>query len=158
MVQEWRDGELKEQRTFWKTLPILLIGLAFLLVITHYLFFLHRSSSAVSRVKEYVVARVHGIYPWLSHWLGIKTLSQSSQSIVAWYFCCFSGALLSIHPRALAQNKLPVPDYDHYLFHLKINTVLMGMILIAGIDGALLDHVRAIQYRWSTMRLWYLAY
>jgi hypothetical protein len=61
-------------------------------------------------------------------------------------------------PRALAQKKLLVPDYDHYLFHLKINTVLMGMILIAGIDGALLDHVRAIQYRWSTMRLWYLAY
>ena len=77
---------------------------------------------------------------------------------MAWYLCRFSGALLSIHPRALAQNKLPVPDYDHYLFHLKINTVLMGMILIAGIDGVLLDHVRAIQYRWSTMRLWYLAY
>ena len=61
-------------------------------------------------------------------------------------------------PRALAQNKLLVPDYDHYLFHLKINTVLMGMILIAGIDGVLLDHVRAIQYRWSAMRLWCLAY
>ena len=61
-------------------------------------------------------------------------------------------------PRALATHKLLVPDYDHYLFHLKINTVLMGMILIAGIDGALLDHVRAIQYRWSAMRLWYLAY
>jgi hypothetical protein len=38
-------------------------------------------------------------------------------------------------PRALAQNKLLVRDYDHYLFHLKVNTVLIGMILIAGIDG-----------------------
>ena len=56
-------------------------------------------------------------------------------------------------PRALAQNKLLVSDYDHYLFHLKINTVLMGMILIAGIDGTLLDHLRASQYRWSNMRL-----
>jgi hypothetical protein len=61
-------------------------------------------------------------------------------------------------PRALAQNKLLVPDYDHYLFHLKINTVLMGMILIAGIDGALLDHFRTIEYRWSNFRLWYLLY
>ena len=75
MVQEWRDGELKEQRTFWKTLPILLIGLAFLLVITHYLFFLHRSSSAVSRVKEYVVARVHGIYPY--HRLPIERKAEA---------------------------------------------------------------------------------
>ena len=51
-----------------------------------------------------------------------------------------------------------MPDYDHYLFHLKINTVLIGMILIAGIDGALLDHLRAIQYRWKELRIWYLVY
>jgi hypothetical protein len=61
-------------------------------------------------------------------------------------------------PRALAQNKLLVPDYANYLFHLKINTVLAGMLLIAGFDGALLDHLRAIQYRWSNLRLWYLLY
>jgi hypothetical protein len=58
-------------------------------------------------------------------------------------------------PRAFSQNKLFVPDHSAYLFHLKINIVLMGMILIAGIDGALFDHVRSIQYRWSDMRLWY---
>jgi hypothetical protein len=34
----------------------------------------------------------------------------------------------------------------------------MGMILIAGIDGALLDHVRSIQYRPRDLRLSYLAY
>ena len=39
MVQEWRYGHLKEQYTFWKTLPILLIGLAFVWVIAHYFFF-----------------------------------------------------------------------------------------------------------------------
>ncbi|NBX79029.1 MAG: hypothetical protein EBQ94_01405, partial [Flavobacteriales bacterium] len=39
IVQEWRYGELKEQCTFWKTLPILLIGLAFVWVIAHYFFF-----------------------------------------------------------------------------------------------------------------------
>ncbi len=61
-------------------------------------------------------------------------------------------------PRALAQNKLLVPDYDYYLFHLKINTVLAGMPLIAGIDGALLDHFRASKYRWSNLMLWYFLY
>ena len=61
-------------------------------------------------------------------------------------------------PRALAQQKLFVPDYDYYLFHLKINTVLMGMILLAGIDGALLDHLRAIQYRWSDFKIVFLLF
>ena len=60
-------------------------------------------------------------------------------------------------PRATAQNKLLVPDYDHYLFRLKINMVLMGMKLIAGMDGALLDHLRAINYRWRNVRLWCLS-
>jgi hypothetical protein len=61
-------------------------------------------------------------------------------------------------PRALAQQKLLVPDYDHYLFHLKINTVLMGTILLAGIDGALFDHLRSIQFQWRNFRLSYLFY
>jgi hypothetical protein len=61
-------------------------------------------------------------------------------------------------PRALAQQKLLVPDYDHYLFHQKINTVLMGTILLAGIEGALFDHLRAIQYRWRYFRIVFLLF
>ncbi len=61
-------------------------------------------------------------------------------------------------PRALAQQKLLVPDYDHYLFHLKINTVLMGTILLTGIDGALFDHLRAIGFQWRYFRFSYLLY
>ncbi len=51
-----------------------------------------------------------------------------------------------------------MPDYEHYLFHLKINTVLMGTILLAGIDGALFDHLRAIGFQWRYFRLSYLLY
>lgn len=61
-------------------------------------------------------------------------------------------------PRAFEQQKLLVPDYDHYLFHLKINTVLMGTILLAGIDGALFDHFRSIGFQWRYFRLSYLLY
>ena len=34
----------------------------------------------------------------------------------------------------------------------------MGTILLAGIDGALIDHLRSIQYRWRYFRLWCLFY
>lgn len=39
LVQEWRQGALREQCTFWKLLPIILIGLTFAWVFVHYLFF-----------------------------------------------------------------------------------------------------------------------
>jgi hypothetical protein len=105
-----------------------------------------------------VVARVHGIYPCLATGLALRPYPNRLNLLWLGIFVAFLVLFYQYIPRALAQNKLLVPDYDHYLFHLKINTVLMGMILIAGIDGVLLDHVRAIQYRWSAMRLWYLAY
>lgn len=37
IVQEWRGGRLKEQCTFWKVLPIILVALTFVWVFVHYL-------------------------------------------------------------------------------------------------------------------------
>ncbi len=158
IVQEWRYGELKEECTFWKTLPILLIGLAFVWVVAHYFFF------SIDPVQQFQELEGTWLRAFMASVVGLATglaLRQYPNRLnVLWLgiFVAFLVLFYQYIPRALAQNKLLVPDYDHYLFHLKINTVLMGMILIAGIDGALLDHVRSIQYRWSNLRLWYLAY
>jgi hypothetical protein len=61
-------------------------------------------------------------------------------------------------PGALAQQKILVSNHDYYLFHHKINTVMMGIILLAGIDGVLFDHLRSIGFRWSYFRLSCLLY
>jgi hypothetical protein len=158
IVQEWRYGHLKEQCTFWKTLPILLIGLAFVWVIAHYFFF---SIDPVQQFQELGSTWLRAFMAFivgLATGLALRRYPNRLNLLWLGIFVAFLVLFYQYIPRALAQNKLLVPDYDHYLFHLKINTVLMGMILIAGIDGALLDHVRAIQYRWSAMSLWYLAY
>ena len=158
MVQEWRFGNLKEQCTFWKILPIFLIGLAFIWVITHYFFF------SIDPVQQFHELQSTWLRAFLASIVGLGTglalRNHPNRLNLLWLgiFVAFLVLFYQYIPRALAQNKLLAPDYDHYLFHLKINTVLMGMILIAGIDGALLDHVRAIQYRWSYIKLWYLAY
>ena len=158
MVQEWRYGELKEQCTFWKIVPILLIGLAFIWVIAHYFFF------SIDPVQQFQELESSWLRAFMASIVGLATglaLRQYPNRLNLLWLGIFVAFLVLFYqyiPRALAQNKLLVPDYDHYLFHLKINTVLMGMILIAGIDGALLDHVRAIQYRWSNLRLLYLIY
>lgn len=158
IVQEWRRVAVKEQLTFWKVLPIILVALTFVWIIVHHVFF------SLDPIKQFEELRSTWLRAWMASILGLATgfalrnhpnrLNLLWLGILIAFLVLFSQYI----PRALAQNKLLVPDYDHYLFYLKINTVLMGMILIAGIDGALLDHLRAIQYRWRDLRFWYLIF
>lgn len=158
ITQEWRYGYVKKDYTIWKVLPIIMVALTFVWVIFHYLFF------SLDPVKQFEELNSTWLRAWMASIIGLATglalRNHPNRLNLLWlgpliaFLVLFSQYL----PRALAQNKLLAPDYDHYLFHLKINTVLIGMILIAGIDGALLDHLRAIQYRWRYLRLGYLVY
>jgi hypothetical protein len=158
IAQEWWYGELKNQCNFWKVLPILLVALSYVWVTVHYLFL------SVDPVKQFEELSSTWLRAFMGSIIGLATglalRNHPNRLNLLWLgiFIVFLFLFYQYIPRALAQNKLLVPDYDHYLFHLKINTVLMGMILIAGIDGALLDHFRTIEYRWSNFRLWYLLY
>lgn len=158
IVQEWRHGGFKEQCTFWKVLPILLVALTFVWVVAHYFFF------SLDPIKQFEELESTWLRAFMASIIGLATglalRNYPNRLNVLWLgiFIAFLVLLYQYIPLALAQDRLLVPDYDHYLFHLKINTVLMGMILIAGIDGALLDHLRAIGYCWSKFRLWYLLY
>lgn len=158
VIEEWRAGTLKEQLSFWKILPFLLLALTFIWVISHYLFF------SLDPIKQFQELKSTWLRAFMASIIGLATglvlRNHPNRLNLLWFGVLIAILVLYYQyiPRALAQNKLLVPDYDHYLFHLKINTVLMGMILIAGIDGALLDHLRASQYRWSNLRLWNLLY
>lgn len=158
IAQEWRKGGLKEQFTFSKAVPIVLLTLSFIWVIIHYLFF------SLDPIKQFEELKSTWLRALMASIIGFATglalRNQPNRLNLLWLGILIAFLVLYYQyvPRALAQNKLLVPDYDHYLFHLKINTVLMGMILIAGIDGALLDHLRAIKYRWRNLGLWHPAY
>lgn len=158
IVQEWRYGDLKKDYTIWKVLPIILVVLTFVWIITHFLFF------SLDPVKQFQELESTWLRAFMASIIGMATglalRNHPNRLNLLWGGVLIAFLILFYQyiPRALAQNKLLVPDYDHYLFHLKINTVLMGMILIAGIDGALLDHLRAAGYRWKSVKLWYLFY
>ena len=158
IVQEWRYGELKEQCTLWKVLPIVLVGLTFFWVISHYLFFSIDPDKQFQELKSTWLRAFMAFVVGLSTGLALRNYPYRLNLLWLGIFVAFLFLLYQYIPRALAQNKLLVSDYDHYLFHLKFNTVLIGMILIAGINGALLDHLRFIHYRLSNLRLWYLIY
>ena len=158
IIIELKVGQLRKQLTFWKLLPIFLIGLSFIWVLIHYFLFsiapVNQFDELISTWLRALMASIVGLGT------GLALRNHPNRLNILWLgiFVAFMVLFYQYIPRALSQNKLLVPDYDHYLFHLKINTVLMGMILIAGIDGALLDHLRTIQYRISNLRLLYLMY
>ncbi|BEI42142.1 MULTISPECIES: hypothetical protein [unclassified Polynucleobacter] len=158
IAQKWRERRLKEQYTLFSVLPIMFVALTFVWVIVHYLFF------SLDPIEQFKEMKSTWLRAFMASIVGLATgltlRNRPSRLNLLWLgiLIAFLALFSQYIPRALAQNKLLVPDYDHYLFHLKINTVLMGMILIAGIDGALLDHLRAIQYRWKELRIMYLVY
>ena len=155
---EFKCGALNEQITLWKIIPFVLLVLAFFWVIAHYFLF---SADPINQFKELkstwfrtLLASTVGLGT------GLALRNHPNRLNILWLgiFIAFLVLFYQYVPRAFSQNKLFVPDHSAYLFNLKINIVLMGMILIAGIDGAFLDHLRSIQYRWSNMRIWYLLY
>jgi hypothetical protein len=158
ITQEFKRSNLKEQCDFWRILPIILLGLTFVWVVIHYLFFSIDPVQQFNELKSTWLRALMSTIVGLATGLALRNHPNRLNLLWLGVFIAFIVLFYQYIPRAWGQQKLLVPDYDHYLFHLKINTVLMGTILLAGIDGALFDHLRAIGFRWRYFRLSYLLY
>lgn len=158
ITNEFRCSKLKEQCDFWRLLPFALIVLAFVWVVCHYLFFAIDPAQQLKELKSTWLRALMASIVGLGTGLALRKHPNRLNLLWLGIFVAFVVLFYQYIPRALAQQKLLVPDYDHYLFHLKINTVLMGTILLAGIDGALFDHLRSIQFQWRHFRLSYLLF
>lgn len=158
ITQEWRYGDLKKDYTIWKALPIILVALTFVWVIAHYFFFSLDPARQFQELKSTWLRAFMASIIGMATGLALRNYPNRLNLLWGGILIAFLVLFYQYIPRAVAQNKLLVPDYDHYLFHLKINTVLMGMILITGINGALLDHLREVRYRLRCVTLWYFPY
>jgi hypothetical protein len=158
ITQEFKRSNLKEQCDFWRVLPIFLLGLTFVWVLAHYLFFSIDSSRQLDELKSTWLRAFMATIVGLATGLALRNHPNRLNLLWLGIFIAFIVLFYQYIPRALEQQKILVPDYDYYLFHLKINTVLMGTILLAGIDGALFDHLRSIGFQWRYFRLSYLLY
>jgi hypothetical protein len=154
IYQEFKQENLVGRLGLWKILPVLLVGLAFVWVVAHFFLF------SVDPAQQWSELKSTWMRAFLATVLGIGTgiaLSRYPNRLTILWLGIFGAFIVLFYqyvPRALEQQKLLVPDYDHYLFHLKINTVLMGTILLAGVDGALFDHLRSIRYRLRFINVW----
>jgi hypothetical protein len=154
IAKELKEGNLKGRLNLWKILPVLLVGFAFVWVIAHFFLF------SLDPAQQWDELKSTWLRAFLACIVGLGTglaLSRYPTRLTILWLGIFGSFIILFYqyvPRALEQQKLLVPDYDHYLFHLKINTVLMGTILLAGLDGALFDHLRFIRYRLRSVNMW----
>jgi hypothetical protein len=158
IILELGHEKLKNEISFWKLLPLILTASCFLWVLIHYFLFSIDPVTQLEELKSTWLRAFLASIVGLGTGLALRNYPNRLNLLWLGIFIAFLVLYYQYIPRALAQNKLLVPDYDHYLFHLKINTVLIGMILIAGIDGALLDYLRMVGNRWRGIMFWYLLY
>lgn len=156
--QELTDGRLRAVLNFWKLLPIGLIALVFVWVLAHYFLF---SINQKVQIEELMSTWLRSLLATICG-LGVGLiLSKHPNRInILWIgiFVSLIALIMQYIPQALMQKKLFVPNYDHYLFHLKFNIVLVGTIFLAGTSGTLIDYLRT---RYDCIRLstlWYIFY
>ena len=158
ITQEFKRSSLKQQCDFWRILPILLLGLTFVWVVGHYFFLSIDSFQQLKELKSTWLRALMAAIVGLATGLALRNHPNRLNLLWLGVFISFIILFYQYIPHAIAQQKIFVPNYDYYLFQHKINTVLMGMILLAGVDGALFDHLRSIGFRWCYLRLSYLLY
>jgi hypothetical protein len=156
--QEFKHESVIKQFNFWNVAPIALLVLIFFWVIAHYLFFSIDSINQLNELKSTWLRTLLASIVGFGTGFSLKKNPNRLNFLWAGVFVSFFVLLCQYIPRALSQQKLYVPDYDHYLFHLKINTVLMGTILLAGVHGFLLDYLRTIKFQWSPAVYFNLTY
>lgn len=158
IAHEFKRNNLRAQCDFLRILPIALLVLVFFWVLSHYIFFSVNPVQQFKELRSTWLRALMAVILGLGTGLALKDNSNRFNLLWLGIFISFFILVCQYIPRAITQQKLLVPDYNFYLFHLKINTVMMGAILLAGIDAALFDHFRAIDYRWRYFRSSFLLF
>lgn len=155
IANDWRFGALKKQLRSVHTLPLILAGLFFTWVLIHFFCF---SQDPISQFQELKSTWLRVLLGSILAW-GTGLVILRKPKLINYLWLGILLGILAVYiqyiPKALAKNALFVPDYHGYLFEGKINGVLVGTLLIAGLTGTVLDLYR--QHQLSTHK-WVMAF
>lgn len=145
IICDWRFGNLKKQLHSIQTLPFIFAALMFAWVIIHFFCF---SQDPVSQLQELKSTWLRVLLGSVLAWgTGLVILRKPLQINFLWLGVL--AGILAVYaqyiPKALAAKAFFVPDYHGYIFEGKINGVLVGTLLIAGLTGTVLDLFRRHQ-------------
>ncbi len=139
-IQLWRNTDLKKYLVGSHGLPPLLILCSILWVLVHYWLFSLFPKEQLDEIDSV----------WLRAFLallvgfgaGLALQKHRLAIIFLWIGILISFAVVFFQyiPKAIAKASLFAPDVFGYIFHVKINAVLIGSLCLAGLGGTLLDY------------------
>lgn len=125
--------------SWYNVIPFIFIGSLFIWVLAHYFLF---SQDQVLQFKELksiwfrsLEASVLGCVCGLAIVKNPSRINLLAYGLIA----AFTVLYYQYLPKVLASNLLFHPDHFNYVFYGKINGVLIGTLLIAGVGGQLID-------------------
>lgn len=130
-----------EQFKIRKNLPLLFLGLSLVWIVIHYVFF---SVDATQQFKELKSTWLRALLATIiGTATGYALIKKPNLIILLWLgiYLSFVYLIFQYIPKVIAQNKLLISDYDDYIFHLKINIVLVGSILFCGVNSFILKQI-----------------
>lgn len=158
IVNDWRFGDLKKQLYYIHALPFIFAGLIFTWVLIHFFCF---SQDPVSQLQELKSTWLRVLLSSILAW-GTGLVILRKPLFINYLWLGILIGILAVYaqyiPKALAAKAFFVPDYHGYLFEGKINGVLVGTLLIAGLTGTILDLFRCQQlnvHKWALL-FWFI--
>lgn len=139
-----RLHHLASQLTLRDCVPLILIGLMFVWVVFHYFFLSRYPELQFDELKSTWLRSFLAVILGLGTGLAISRAPKLVNLLWLGILASFLVLFYQYIPIALAKKSLFAPDYygPSYIYLAKINGVLMGTILIAGLTGTLIDTAR----------------
>jgi len=144
-IQFFKSNSIRILLKNW--IPFILLGLMFCWVVIHYFF--------LSRFPEIQLHEL--LSTWFRSGLAVIVALGTGLALSkrpAAINCLWIGILASFVylffqyiPKAIAAKSLFTIDYAYYIYPLKINGVLMGMILVVGLLGTIVDTILRAEWK-----------
>lgn len=149
IMLEFRLHNLASQLTWKNCLPLILIGLMFAWVVFHYFFLSRYPELQFDELKSTWLRSFLAVVLALGTGLAISRAPKLINLLWLGILVSFLVLFYQYIPIAIAKNSLFAPDHygPSYIYLAKINGVLMGTILIAGLTGTLIDVARSANER-----------
>ncbi len=152
----------KKLLTFRKTFPILLLGLLFIWILCHYLFF---NIYKQEQFQELSSTWLRSLLAAIIAFAMAVAVGQKKIFINLIWTGLFISILIYLIQFLLitkTQNNYTtfIPITNTYIFHAKINVVLVGTILVAGLTGCLFisNKLASKYYKYYLLLIWATSY
>jgi hypothetical protein len=146
---EFRLHHLASQLTLINCVPLILIGLMFAWVLFHYLFLSRYPELQFDELKSTWLRSFLAVILGIGTGLAVRKTPKLIHLLWLGILASFLVLFYQYMPIALAKKSLFAPDWygPSYIYLAKINGVLMGTILIAGLTGTLIDTPRGVNVK-----------